>query len=460
MKNPLTPIVGKIFTLLILSTLTIYGQEASPRFKFDVDYARFQASRGYIFLEIYISVPREILKYEPGVNGYIATYEFAIDIFHGDSLLKTLDWKKNDALVSLDQIKKGQQIYEIYQTYLSRGEFKFRIKLKDLTTQKEGWNDIDVAIRPFTQQNLSISDLQLSLGIRRDQRKNPYVKNGFQILPNPTAFFGAQLSTLYYYCEIYNLSPLDSLSEPTYSVQALIKDTGGNVIRELPVKKKKRLAASLVEMDSISVENLSSGAYILQLVVHDDGRDLTVSNEKRFYVYQPNLAASTTAADENLALHNEFIEMDEKELNKYFEMIKYIVSGDEKKIFKELDLRGKREFMAKFWKNRDNDPATEVNEFKQEFFLRIASANARFSVGEKEGWQTDRGRILIVYGEPDNIERVLDSEYQYQIWYYDNLEGGIEFVFADMFGYGELRLVHSTSRNEVQDYQWQTRFRR
>jgi hypothetical protein len=86
-------------------------------------------------------------------------------------------------------------------------------------------------------------------------------------------------------------------------------------------------------------------------------------------------------------------------------------------------------------------------------------ANASYSNYFKEGWQTDRGRVLLMYGRPDEIERnpsVLDVN-PYEIWYYYSLEGGCEFVFGDLSGHGEYELLHSTYRNEIQDINWRSR---
>jgi len=95
-----------------------------------------------------------------------------------------------------------------------------------------------------------------------------------------------------------------------------------------------------------------------------------------------------------------------------------------------------------------------------EYFQRVAVANARFSIGNKQGWKTDQGRVYLLYGEPDEIDRYPSSlgERPYEIWYYNKIEGGIEFVFVDLTGFGEMQLVHSTSRNEIQDYDWRARW--
>ena len=96
---------------------------------------------------------------------------------------------------------------------------------------------------------------------------------------------------------------------------------------------------------------------------------------------------------------------------------------------------------------------------RSEFLRRVALANERYPRFGKEGWRTDRGRVLIVYGEPDQIDRhPSESEGKpYETWQYYQLEGGVEFDFLDRNGFGNYELVNSTKRGEIRDDDWQSR---
>jgi hypothetical protein len=64
-----------------------------------------------------------------------------------------------------------------------------------------------------------------------------------------------------------------------------------------------------------------------------------------------------------------------------------------------------------------------------------------------------------MYGEPTEIERYpnqIESR-PYEIWSYDSLEGGVVFIFADLTGFSDYQLVHSTKRGELRDDNWQRR---
>lgn len=137
----------------------------------------------------------------------------------------------------------------------------------------------------------------------------------------------------------------------------------------------------------------------------------------------------------------------------------YIVTDEERDIFKNLTTADEREqFIEQFWFRRDPDPRTAENEFKEEHYRRLAYCNENFSSG-KPGWKTDRGRIYIIHGPPDELEfhptgnrhvRPMSqgggstTTYPFEVWTYRYLEGigdNITLEFVDKTMTGEYRLA-------------------
>src|SRR5687767_8308788 len=84
--------------------------------------------------------------------------------------------------------------------------------------------------------------------------------------------------------------------------------------------------------------------------------------------------------------------------------VTYVITDEERRAFKKLQTDLEREkFIEEFWRRRDPDPDTDENEFKEEYYERIAYANEHFASGIP-GWKTDRGRIWIMYGKPHERE--------------------------------------------------------
>lgn len=147
--------------------------------------------------------------------------------------------------------------------------------------------------------------------------------------------------------------------------------------------------------------------------------------------------------------------------------VTYIITDEERKAFKKLATDDERErFIEEFWRRRDPDPDTDENEFKEEYYERIAYANEHFASGIP-GWKSDRGRIWIMYGKPDGREThpmggMYDrpshegggstSTYPFETWFYRYLPGvgsGIEIEFVDPTGSGEYRLARNPNEKDA-----------
>ena len=64
-----------------------------------------------------------------------------------------------------------------------------------------------------------------------------------------------------------------------------------------------------------------------------------------------------------------------------------------------------RAFIDLFWARRDPTPATPRNEAREEFETRVTWADANLKQGKTRGAMTDRGRTIILYGQPKRVER-------------------------------------------------------
>jgi GWxTD domain-containing protein len=137
----------------------------------------------------------------------------------------------------------------------------------------------------------------------------------------------------------------------------------------------------------------------------------------------------------------------------------YIITDEEKEVFQKLTRPEEKEaFIEQFWKRRNPDPSSPVNEFKEEYYRRIVYANEHFAAGV-EGWATDRGRTYIMFGPPKSVDRNPTGgvyvrsgaegggetmTYPYETWTYDYIEGigsGIKLEFVDPSFTGEYRLA-------------------
>ena len=149
------------------------------------------------------------------------------------------------------------------------------------------------------------------------------------------------------------------------------------------------------------------------------------------------------------------------------EDVRYIISPEEMSAFKQLSNDEERDqFIEQFWLRRDPTPDTPENEFKEDHYRRIAYANEHFAAGIA-GWRTDRGRIYIVYGPPDeinahpsggNYERPMEegggetSTFPFEDWRYRYIEGignDINLEFVDSCQCGNYHLTIDTNEKDA-----------
>ena len=147
--------------------------------------------------------------------------------------------------------------------------------------------------------------------------------------------------------------------------------------------------------------------------------------------------------------------------------VAYIITEEERKAFKKLATDDERErFIEEFWRRRDPDPDTDENEFREEYYERIAYANEHFASGIP-GWKSDRGRIWIMYGKPDETETHPSggnyqrepsegggstTTYPFEKWFYRYLPGvgsGVEIEFVDPTGSGEYRIARNPDEKDA-----------
>lgn len=150
------------------------------------------------------------------------------------------------------------------------------------------------------------------------------------------------------------------------------------------------------------------------------------------------------------------------------DLIGYIILPVEEKILREIPPEDRREFVNDFWARRDPDLSTAENEYRKEYYTRMATADKAFTAG-KPGWKTDRGRIYILLGSPTNVirksmgdvpspsleqdenplERGTRTERATETWVYDQYQEQygepLTLIFVDHHSTGDYKLTSKTN---------------
>jgi GWxTD domain-containing protein len=435
---------------------------SQSQFKVDFDYAVFQHSDTSGYLEIYYAFFQDQFTQVTGednlpvIGGNLHVFLTNAD---GDTVFIDEDYQFTTIKDTSLESKRG--FTGVLNFLLSFNEYRCTLTGSDINSPKSDSTTFNIIVRPPPEERFSISDIELASSINESKNGSGiFYKNTYEVVPNPSNIYGGLMPVVYFYSEIYNID-LDPGSE-----QLKVDNILYNSANQIQFQRSKlipRVNASIVEVGTINISKAPSGAYTLVIAVTDTVKNLTVYSSKRLYVHNPGVVDTLSYSRGDIdVLSSEFSIMSEEELDDVFDYSKYIATNKELDQWPKLTSReAKMNFLFNFWKARDENTSTPENEYKREYFNRVKLANEKYGAMQKKGWKSDRGRVLIVYGEPSEIERYPNQTdtRPYEIWTYEQLEGGVIFIFADLSGFGDYRLIHSTARNELRDDFWDRRIK-
>lgn len=449
----------KINIRLSITALIVFFQSNlsfSQSSLFDFDYAQFGYDSSSNYIEFYYSFNQNLMKIVALDSAQSVEGILKISIQDTVSKQKVVDkeWKishqVNDA--------EGNYLIGVIGFLIPEGIYKCEVSGRDFndSQNQRGYTEY-INCERFFSENISLSDIQLSSRIIQDSpnKESIFYKNSMEVFPNPSTLFGENQPVVFYYTELYKLLRVTG-SEYLKMLLSVYNSKGQSVYSK--TKFLSRTFDTRVEVGSILVNKYPTDTYTLVIALIDSSINYGVSSSKKFYVYNPSVVKEDTVIGQLSGVWaSEFGVMSDEELDDLFDKSKYIASSAELDKYKKItSTEGKREFLYNFWKDRDTDVSTPDNEYYKLYLKRINLSNQRYSTITRAGWKSDRGRVFIIYGEPSEIERYpnqVDTK-PYEIWHYNELEGGVIFVFGDLTGFSDYTLLHSTLRGELRDDNW------
>ena len=412
---------------------------------FTVDGAMFRADSQSVRQEVYYSFPAASLTYLPGkLGGYRAVYTTEVVLRDSTGTPRgTNSWRSENTISSVGEAREQQlTVSNQVEFQLAPGSWQLAVTIRDSASGRAGVAQIPFRVSAFPIRELAISDLEFATEIRPDTTSSIFTKNTYRVIPRVNRLYGGRISegslpVLNWYCEIYNLKPLSaSGAKGTFRLDYTVLDSSGKAVQEVPGEVREKPGTSVVEVGAMNVAGLKAGKYHLVLKVHDLDSQSEAVREGIFEKLPLELVkASPVSAGSGAKL--------------YYDQIQYLTIPDTVKFYKGLSPEGKKQFLEEFWKRHD---------------LNVFAANMKyveehFSSGFKKGPQTDRGRVFLKYGKPDEVvPHPADEQYPpHEIWFYYG-QGGKQFVFSDLSGYGKFELVYSSVTGESSNPRWQTLF--
>jgi len=444
--------LAKFYTCALLSIWC--GALQAQDFALKIDYARFNYDAQSAFFELYYSfdVSRQ--------SGTAKMREVIVEerILRNDSVWVADAWRMQANVDSTGA--EAHRIVDVLRHVAGPGRYQVEMTLRDVAGNASQQAQLNFQIEPAPKAALWMSDIQLAAMINKqepDSTRKKFYKNQMLVISQVDRMYSDKRPMLFYYLELYNL--LENVPGDIYQVRTAVMDAAGNVSNEVRsrIMRKSKTMNKSVEVGSLHLGKLPAGEYVLNFEVLAADNSVLGKKTKPFSMAASPVVVAGGMSPEFTA---KFTALSEAQCKTAYKQAAYIMHSEERHTFEAMkDLGARQRFLAEFWARRDPSPGTPLNEFYEAYLRRIQYANENYRSFSREGWQTDRGRVYIVYGQPSDTEYFPSTgdSVPFELWRYDEIDGGVDFVFVDRSGFKEFRLVHSTKIGEINDPDWQTR---
>jgi len=421
----------------------------------DISYNISSEEIGYIFIE-------ELFEANVNIKATIIS----------NTSKDSISWQLNSKLENLDI---NHIIFGMKSIILKNNQYVLNLEFTDINSKKVKRKKVNIIIPNISNKSINISDISFAYKfIKKENNINfsdELLKGDIYIIPNASKEYDALKTELHTYFELrfgsrenkFNKTDTENKINQNLKITYKILDASKR-IQYIYSKNLKIYNKLYSDYENIPIAYLPTGLYYVSIGVTVENLS-EILKLKKFYIYNaeiaPNIKFNFT---EDVVFESSiFSTMKVDELKEEYRKTKIILNSKEIEEFDRLQTHvAKQRALYKYWKIRDTDTTTAINERRNEMQKAIRYANKRYSTSNiKNGWLTNRGRILLKYGFPTSVDVFYAKGYKNacEIWHYDEMEGGTKFYFVDNFKNDNFRLVHSTMTTEIQDFDWVRKFK-
>ena len=422
-----------ILAIAIGTVFPSLGQVSTSDFDVDIVSARSEGKKG-TRVDLYTQVPVTQMSFINTPNGFTAGYEVklnAIEISEDNRLRNLVQSKIWDATLVVTSYAETQLEDQFDFTTQSidimPGRYMFEIQVSDRNSSKTYLRTLPIDVRDMSS-DVAISDITLL---------KSYDEAKFTIVPRITGRVGSEEGGFKVFYELYSDgekdvlitqevrrsredgSPMIPVSTPKGSLESVETDLAYSKQEMVFLARSRSQYIVTVPMDDFKV-----GTYQMVVSVSELDGEVLARTERRFVV-------EWTGLTEHI----------EGNIDEAIAQMEYVAKKREMSFIQDAqnDVERFQRFRS-FWDRHDPTPGTLRNERMEEYYYRIASANRNYG-GTDDGWKTDRGFVLVRFGEPDFIRRKPHSfDYEpYEVWEYQQI--GRQFIFVDKTGFGDYQLL-------------------
>jgi GWxTD domain-containing protein len=447
-------------TLLFFALLCL-----APRALFALDLGVSTAvfnAEGKPYVEVNLEIAAATITYQPisGTTDELqASAEVLVLLKQGE---KIVNYEKY-ALKS-PGVKVPQSLLDVKRLSVPAGDYILEVTVTDLNTPANK-KTYSAPLKVTAPEKIHLTEVQLLRGFKKDETStdNPFVKNGFFLEPLPFSFYDKNSNKLAFYAEVYQSNK--SVTEENYLVRYFIEENKGNGTKELVAGGGQRKTPSAVDviLVQMDISKVTSGNFTLTVEVRNKLNELLAVRTVDFQRSNPLLNMNESEITQEMVSKQFVQDLSEDNLRFSMRAVAPLAYGDESEEVKNALANGNYEAM-RFFLFRHFARIDPVNPRKayMEYITMAGAVHEKFKSGFRYGFETDRGRMYIRYGQPNDVIHVEDDPNAppYEIWvYYDfpkTRQKNVKFLFYNPGLAGEdFVLLHSTARGEINNKRWE-----
>lgn len=446
--------------LLVMLPALAFAQGLRPQAIFS--HSAFMMAGKSPYLETYLMVKGKSVVYKRNASGkFQASIEVILSVTQGDKV-NFADRYNLLSPESDDSVNIPFNFLDQQRIPLSNGSFDLSLSIRDNNNpghaKVEATEQISIG---FPSDSLSISEIELIKSSEKADKPGPFNKGGYTLIPHINDFYPAEEDRLIFYAEIYR--SLEKLGEDEkFLLNYFIEDiTKNEKLEAFSGFKRFNSATVNVVLAELNIAELYSGNFRLILEVRDKNNTLLRTQKTGFTRYNPYQSVSLDKIV-TIITEGSFAEnyKNPDSLAEHIRCLSPISSPREnayaQNLVKEKNLKNMQQFFLGFWKNRNPQNPGQAWE---KYFNEVRKVEATFATSIRKGYTTDRGRVYLQYGPPDNRTQSYrePTAYPYEIWQYYkiNNQSNRRFVFynPDLVT-NEFPLIHSDALGEIMNDQW------
>ncbi len=454
----------KLLTLLFaLSMLFAVAQNQNKSMRAYLSYATFNAPEADPYIETYLAVDGNSVYFkEISPGNFKASLEIIMLFKQHDSIVDYAKYALNSpAIQDTSTIDFG--FIDQQRFSLPAGSYQYELIISDMNNEDEPpFQTVEEIQLGFPDDAVSFSGIQLIESYEKTDKVGMLTKNGYNLVPLVYAYYPESMNVMSFYSEIYHANKVlgnDAKFLLNYFIESF---ESRKTIEGFLFRKRMDARPVNVVFNAIDISELPSGNYRLVMEVRDRENQQVAQNSVFFRRSNPGKEFKMNdLASVNIS--NTFVsKMAEADsLKEYLLCLEPLSSEVERDYVFNLVEQGDVDLMKKyfynFWVSR-NYAAPE--DAWQQYYYEVQKVNAAFKTPNKKGYATDRGRVYLKYGPPNQIMESYNEPgaYPYEIWQYYTLENqrNKRFVFytRDMVT-NDFVLIHSDAFGELSNYRWQ-----